>query len=166
MGGIMFDNILVSTDVEKAKAFADESWRKRNTIEKAQEPKSKGSSNSWWEMLSEHVLTMGTTAIVILVTTFLCCCLRSGAPPGPPANAPAESRTRESEGTSEEVTAKMSKRRKRTMRHQPRKKPHPMTSRQWRVVLVTLVVTIREPGINQFTASFVRITLFSKEYQF
>jgi len=103
--GIMFDNILVSTDVEKANAFADESWKKRNKIEKAQEPKRAGSSSSWWELLSENMLTIAITAIGILVTTFLWCCLRSPVPPGPPASAPVESRSREAEGTSEEVAA-------------------------------------------------------------
>merc|ERR1712079_248501 len=103
--GIMFDNILVSTDVEKAKAFADESWKKRSKIEKAQEPKSKGSSSSWWEMLSENMIPIAITAVVIWVATFWYCCLRSGAPPGPPSSAPAASGTREAEATNEEVTA-------------------------------------------------------------
>merc|ERR1719458_506300 len=87
--GIMFDNILVSNDVEKAKAFADESWKKRNKIEKAQEPKSTGSSSSWWEWLSDNMLAVGTTAIGILVTSvLLCCSFRSSVPPAPPASAP------------------------------------------------------------------------------
>jgi len=104
--GVMFDNVLVSTDVEKSKAFAEESWKKRNKIEKAQEPKSKGSSSSWWEFLSEHMITIATTAIVVLLTTVLCCCFRSGVPPGPPPrSAPAEARPREAEGSGQEVTA-------------------------------------------------------------
>jgi len=86
--GILFDNFVISTDVAKTAAFADETWRTRSNIEELQKPKPVG-GDGIWDMLQKYMIPIAITLVILLLTTVWCCCCRGDAAPPPPARAPA-----------------------------------------------------------------------------
>lgn len=89
--GILFDNFVISTDVEKAAAFAEETWRIRSGIEELQKPKPTA-GDSIFDMLQRYMVPLGAVGIGLLIVFVWCCCCGSGEVPGPPprqSNAPS-----------------------------------------------------------------------------
>mmetsp|Transcript_59870 Transcript_59870/g.129786 ORF Transcript_59870/g.129786 Transcript_59870/m.129786 type:complete len:548 (-) Transcript_59870:193-1836(-) len=111
-GGILFDNMLLSTSVEAATSFADQSWRLRSQLEELQKPSRK--KGGIFEMIKGDIVPLCITATAIVLATLWCCCMRSGVPPPPkPARSDnAKSEKKESraasakEGTSSESSKK------------------------------------------------------------
>mmetsp|Transcript_51549 Transcript_51549/g.137586 ORF Transcript_51549/g.137586 Transcript_51549/m.137586 type:complete len:534 (-) Transcript_51549:68-1669(-) len=85
-GGILFDNIALSADVEAAKQFADQSFAVRNKIEVLQDAAKKpkpsffGYLDLATTMVLENPIPAGCTAGVVLVATFLLFCWRNTPP--------------------------------------------------------------------------------------
>mmetsp|Transcript_91042 Transcript_91042/g.266575 ORF Transcript_91042/g.266575 Transcript_91042/m.266575 type:complete len:550 (-) Transcript_91042:205-1854(-) len=105
--GLMFDNLVIATELAKAKAFAEESWVLRHQIEKLQEPKSTGSQGGWWEILSKNLVAVAVTCGVLITSALWFCCMRKGAvQPRPSATARKASekkeKTRSREASAEE----------------------------------------------------------------
>merc|ERR1712218_196982 len=71
--GIIFDNIAISVDVAKAKAFADQTFKVRKEIEQLQNKSTSSQTNmtKWW-------VAGIVTCVIVLITTILVC-RRSGS---------------------------------------------------------------------------------------
>jgi len=95
-GGILFDNFLISTDVAKAAAFVEETWRIRSNIEEVQKPKPVA-GDGMWDMLTRYMIPLAVTLVVILLTTVWCCCFRGGSDVPPPAPRPAATKKKRDE---------------------------------------------------------------------
>eukprot|EP00929_Paragymnodinium_shiwhaense_P002365 TRINITY_DN102594_c0_g1_i1.p1 TRINITY_DN102594_c0_g1~~TRINITY_DN102594_c0_g1_i1.p1 ORF type:complete len:548 (+),score=173.11 TRINITY_DN102594_c0_g1_i1:80-1645(+) len=81
--GIMFDNMVISTDVAKAEAFTEKTFTLRKSIEELQKPKASGGI---WDTVSENPVPLALVVVVIALGSIWFCCLRSsGGPPPPPA---------------------------------------------------------------------------------
>jgi calnexin len=81
-GGIIFDNVVIATDVAAAKAFADQSFFPRKLIEDAQSPKaSDGIMSGAFSFIQENMIAVGVTSLVLLIGSLWFCCGRSEAPP-------------------------------------------------------------------------------------
>lgn len=78
-GGILFDNFIVSTDIAKAKAFADVTFQARKAIEELQTPSksSGGIFGGVTDWVMDHPIPTGATALVILISLVWFCFLRS-----------------------------------------------------------------------------------------
>mmetsp|Transcript_33506 Transcript_33506/g.72530 ORF Transcript_33506/g.72530 Transcript_33506/m.72530 type:complete len:480 (+) Transcript_33506:137-1576(+) len=82
--GILFDNIVVSDDLEKVKAFTQATFKPRQKLEERQKPKiakSQGFLETAKTLLSENLLAAGVTLLVLLSTTLWCCCAGSQKAP-------------------------------------------------------------------------------------
>lgn len=98
--GIIFDNIVISIDQAKAKAFADNTFKVRRELEELQSPKPRSFSGNLWSYVEEYGAPAAITAVVVLAATiWFCCCRGEGAPP-PPAARPKPQKTENKEGQS------------------------------------------------------------------
>lgn len=81
-GGIIFDNIVVATDAEAAKAFADQSFQLRKAIEEKQSPSNRGGMfASAWKTIQDNLIPVAVTALVIFIGSIWLCCRGSDVPP-------------------------------------------------------------------------------------
>mmetsp|Transcript_39603 Transcript_39603/g.61786 ORF Transcript_39603/g.61786 Transcript_39603/m.61786 type:complete len:164 (+) Transcript_39603:46-537(+) len=102
-GGIIFDNILITTSEEKAKSFAMATWKVKNTAENAKSGRGSGSftesvtqsiqvfQDQVLELYDEQPVVVlsvaGVTMVVIVLFFYLCCCISDApAPPAPVAS--------------------------------------------------------------------------------
>jgi len=97
--GILFDNVVVATDLQHAQTFASQSFLLRSEIEKLQQPKPPTRSfmdnvqdvtGRIGEMIQElmvnkelqkSAIPVAITAVVLMLSTVWCCCCRSRAVP-------------------------------------------------------------------------------------
>jgi len=84
--GIIFDNIVISADVGKAKAFADASFKLRHELELKQQPKPSrgGLLEDAMDFASRNMAAVGVTAAALLLASIWCCCIRGGGAPRAP----------------------------------------------------------------------------------
>jgi len=83
--GILFDNIVVSTDVAKAKAFGDATFKPRRELELQQQPKPK--TTFWDDPLAfasepKALVSIGVTVLCLVLATAWCC-FRGDSTPKP-----------------------------------------------------------------------------------
>lgn len=86
-GGLHFDNILISRDIEKAQAFADETFKVRAEIEQLQKPKSNAGSGLFElaiNFVGDNVIPVTLTSCIVIMTLVWFCCLGDGDVPAPP----------------------------------------------------------------------------------
>lgn len=91
--GILFDNFVIATDVQRAATFTEETWKIRSNIEELQQPKPPA-GNGVWEFVTTYILAIGVTCAVLLFTTIWCCFCRGAATP-PPTRRPAQQKKRD-----------------------------------------------------------------------
>jgi len=94
--GILFDNILISSDTAKAKSFADESFKVRSELEALQNPKAgKGFVTTVMEMVSDNLMAACVALIaIVLGCVWLCirlCSSGEAVVPPPPSKTNAKS---------------------------------------------------------------------------
>jgi len=90
-GGILFDNFVISTDVQKTAAFTDATWRIRSNIEEMQKPKPVA-GNGIWDMLQTYMVHIGVTVGVLMLSIIWFCCCRGDSAVPPPSSAPASAK--------------------------------------------------------------------------
>jgi len=111
--GILFDNVVVATDLQHAQTFASQTFLLRSEIEKLQQPKPPTRSfmdnvqdvtGRIGEMIQElmvikelqkSAIPVPITAVVLMLSTVWCCCCRSCAAP---SGLTAAEKQKESEG--------------------------------------------------------------------
>eukprot|EP00747_Dinoflagellata_sp_TGD_P114733 gnl/TRDRNA2_/TRDRNA2_171993_c3_seq10.p1 gnl/TRDRNA2_/TRDRNA2_171993_c3~~gnl/TRDRNA2_/TRDRNA2_171993_c3_seq10.p1 ORF type:complete len:396 (+),score=124.03 gnl/TRDRNA2_/TRDRNA2_171993_c3_seq10:384-1571(+) len=92
-GGILFDNVLVSSSVEKASEFTEQTFKLRSEIEKLQAPPppsmGEGTVSKMIDGLKSNPIPAAVTAVTLLITMIWMCCCR-GEPTAPAAPTKAE----------------------------------------------------------------------------
>lgn len=100
-GGLHFDNILISRDVEKAQAFTDETFKVRSEIEHLQKPKAATGGGLLEQTINfvwDNGLAVALTSAVLLITLLWFCCFREGDVPAPPPKKKPDAKAKPKEG--------------------------------------------------------------------
>lgn len=88
--GILFDNIVLATDVEKTKLFTDETFMVRKGIEELQKPAPAKGASGMIDMITDTIANNPIAAVVtitvlIIASAWFCCFSGGGAPEAPSA---------------------------------------------------------------------------------
>lgn len=84
--GLIFDNLLISTDLGTARQFAEKSFFLRKPLEEKQQPKppkKDGLLDRAIDFVMANPIPTATTLVILLLTTLWCCCRGGDSPPGP-----------------------------------------------------------------------------------
>jgi len=86
--GMIFDNLVIATDVAKVKEFTASSFKIRNELEKLQAPPPPAGGDRLKELqqiVMSNPIAFAVTAVLVLMGTVWLCCLRSSDVPPPPS---------------------------------------------------------------------------------